>query len=189
MSMKVLYPLVGLLVCALAQPAFAKLTPQAPDDQPLSFSWKLNWDGKSELSAFAPQLTYWIPVFSIVNLDAGALADDLDIQLKHRGIGPEEEEGIDHDTSELYHFQLHGALAKLVAPPGATQNIPNSILQVVHNGTGVRHRDDVRVEFRRVGSVVDFQVIAVHVPVPEPTTWGLLVAGLATLGVVRRRRR
>lgn len=190
MLMKALCPLVGLMVGMLChQPAVAKLTAQVPVDQALSFNWQLNWDGKSELSAMGPALTYWIPVVSIVSLDGGSLPDDLDIRLQHRGLGPKEAEGIDHGTSELYHFKLNNVLTNLVAPPGATQNIPNSVQQVVHNGTGVKHRDDVRVEFRRVGSVIDFQVIARHVdsPVPEPATWGLSMAGLAALAVARRR--
>jgi hypothetical protein len=48
----------------------------------------------------------------------------------------------------------------------------------------------VRVEFKLRDGAVDFQVVAVHVdsPVPEPATWGLLVAGLAALGLARRQR-
>jgi hypothetical protein len=184
---------VGLLACVLTLPAIAIVTPKAPEDKPLIFSWELSWDGATTLAArHEPTLKYWVPVFSIVDLDNDSQYDDLDVQLKHRGIGPKEDEGIDHAISELYHFKLNNALDKLpqLMPP-TTQNAAGSIKQIAHPGTGVAHRDDVRLEFKRVGHDFTFKLIGVHVAsaVPEPGSWAMAITGLLTLSWALARRR
>lgn len=194
MSMKALCPLLGLLACLAAPPATAAaLTQTAVDEKPMTFKWNITWDRSfvSQSLKGPPPMKYWVSSFSIVSLDDDKVFNDIAVQLRHRALGPEEVELLDHDDAQLYDFQLRNALDNLDAPLNATQNIPGSIQWVPHRGgSKVDHRDDVRVEFKLRGDAVDFQVNAVHVdaPVPEPVTWGLLLAGLATLGLARRLR-
>jgi hypothetical protein len=182
--------LAGLLTCALAPAALATLTFQAPVDKQLTFEWELSWDGQTTLAAYQdPTLKYWVPVFSIVNLDGGSTYNDLDVELRHRGIGPKEAENLEHNESGQYHFKVNNILDNLpqLAPP-ATQNVAGSIQMIPHLGDKqLAHRDDVRLEYRRVGNSIDFKLIGVHVdsPVPEPPAWALALAGLLAVGMLR----
>lgn len=194
MSMKALPTLAVLMVCLAARPAMAAtLTQTAIDEKPMTFQWNITWDRSfaAHVLQGPPPMKYWVSSFSIVSLDGDRVFNDIAVQLRHRALGPEEAELLDHDDGKPYDFEFRNALDKLDAPLNVTQNIPGSIQWVPHRGgSKVNHRDDIRVEFKRRGDAVDFQVNAVHVdaPVPEPATWGLLVAGLAALGLSRRLR-
>jgi len=194
MPMKALYPLAGLLACLAASQASAALTKTAIDEKPMSLTWNITWDRSftsAGLAGPAP-MKYWISSFAVVSLDGDRVFNDIAVQVKHRALGPKEVELVDHNDAQPYTFHLSNALGKLNAPFGVTRNVPGSVLSVAHKGgTQVDHRDDVRLEYKLRDGAVDFQLNAVHVdsPVPEPAAWGLLMAGLATLGLARRQRR
>ena len=183
----------ALLACTLcARPALAKLTEVSLDDKQMTFAWTVTWDGElAAASLNRSTLKYWDAVFSISALD-GDTANDLDVTLFHRGLGPKEAEGKAHGDGGIYRFKAMDIDTRLkqLTPP-RTQNIEGSIQRLPHLGEGVRHRDDIRLEFKKIGKEVTFQLIGVHVdaPVPEPAAWALVAAGLGMLpGALRARR-
>lgn len=179
---------LGLTACFLTLSAHAGVTEQLLQDDPLTFTWKLTWDGSGAF-AKGPKLTYWTPVFSIANLDAGQFANDLDVLLTHLDIGPEKVEKIDHDTGTTYHYIVKNI--DTLPENKEFKNIVPSEQSLEHLGKGIRHRDDFKLEYKHTGKEVAFQLSGVHVdsPVPEPSAVAMLAGGLLIVGGAARRRK